>query len=1188
MGKPLPREEELIIKDDFDFGTLYVNKVRTFDLRNTEIMSWAGGRQDPYVRMKFGEWTEETHPKEDAGSDVLWDFLAMESPVYIDTIQEHDFEISVFDQNFSRKDVLIGKGMVSLKKAVSVEYIGKETKVTCVLTDEKNRPSGRVEVYVCVKEAQMGGEVPSDFDLGILTVTSATLLATKEACSHPNLSFALNDARETLEQRDFATDETPRWVMNWKTQVDKPTVRGSTPLIVTVTTKSFAGGLTTFGAAHIDLCQAAVVHNMGKEVQLSAAVNNKKDKKVGRIVILCSIKPDIVKSLPITDGLPKTFLTGTMVIHNLKIQGEVFDKKRVYCKIEHGNWNECTSTATNDGARTTNWNFSQTNDFFAEVSKETLKASRLKVTVIEEKSVLKKASIIASGFVTATTTATICNSMGHKVNAKFELHDAESGGHVTVGAGEMGVTLTDKDLTPDNDDGLPDNAIAFKSAIMQITKISAIDLHGGDLIGKQDPFVMLSIDSLNGEGTDWKAQTAFQEEAGRTATWDAIDDITTPISADSVRFKRLRVVALDHNKVTDHKVIGTGDVGLKGVGAVPNKSKVLTVKLRDNDDKNAGKVEITVKLIPDVDMSSGIDADGDGIDDGLEADKMQGHLDISSIVWKRGSGRESDQIYPTIRIGGWKAAGDAKMSEGNKNWEWATGLSSTEINSAHISQRGLRLTFHRARDKNPSPNDTILGDMTVIAKPVLATLGEWVDIKGDFIHDGEFKGKFSLIMRFNPKDADKTSAQQTKIIEQGVKTAEVISTKANGSGSKKQGMTDSQGGSGEKGPLRGDEAMNMAGKFDEHEKKMSQVHREMEASMKAQMKNMIEKQTAELRKSMDDLELRALRAAQSKPPEKKKDKLDIFNVTNVQLPPNVNDWRNAHVQAWLAFVVELPEYMESFSKASIDGHMLIKYVDNETLNGTLGVTAAIPRQKILDAIEKLKERQEVLDKKTEALRKATLRKEKAEEEAELRKIAKDETAARKKADKKATKTHKKRNKRKSNEKTGLSSTMPVLGDKETVFGASAKRGGVPSEQNQIDRVRLERAARAALAEKQKLAAKMETRSKTWKFEYTGAPEPFAGGIWDDMAFQEGEHPEVGTKDYQQNMLTLDPLHPDDSLQQGAIRKKIPRVRTLPKGSSGEEVLAAVKGAFIVYPHAFSRYRSVVTSKQYMLMTTCWK
>ena len=91
--------------------------------------------------------------------------------------------------------------------------------------------------------------------------------------------------------------------------------------------------------------------------------------------------------------------------------------------------------------------------------------------------------------------------------------------------------------------------------------------------------------------------------------------------------------------------------------------------------------------------------------------------------------------------------------------------------------------------------------------------------------------------------------------------------------------------------------------------------------------------------------------------------------------------------------------MESFSKASIDGHMLLKYVNDKVLTDDLGVSGAIPRQKILDAIEKIKERQEVLDKKTEALRKATLRKEKAEEEAELRKLEKDEAAAKKKADK---------------------------------------------------------------------------------------------------------------------------------------------------------------------------------------------
>ena len=178
--------------------------------------------------------------------------------------------------------------------------------------------------------------------------------------------------------------------------------------------------------------------------------------------------------------------------------------------------------------------------------------------------------------------------------------------------------------------------------------------------------------------------------------------------------------------------------------------------------------------------------------------------------------------------------------------------------------------------------------------------------------------------------------------------------------------------------------------------------------------------------------------------------------------------------------------------------------------------------------------------KDRGLRKATLRKEKAEEEAELRKLEKDEAAAKKKADKKGKSSSKKHSKKKGRSgQAGLSKSMPALGDKDTMFGPSANRGGVPSEQNQIDRVRLERAARAALLEKQRLAAKMENKSRTWKFEYTGVPEPIAGGIWDDMAFQEGEHPEVGTKGYQQNMLTLDPLNPSDSLQQGSIRKDPP-------------------------------------------------
>ena len=127
-----------------------------------------------------------------------------------------------------------------------------------------------------------------------------------------------------------------------------------------------------------------------------------------------------------------------------------------------------------------------------------------------------------------------------------------------------------------------------------------------------------------------------------------------------------------------------------------------------------------MKMIPDVDMSSGVDADGDGIDDGLEANKMQGSLDISSITWNRGKGWESDRIYPTIRIGGWKAVGDIQKSEGNKSWEWGTSLTSKDSTVHTSHSRGydcyLQGEWYESRLKP-------LGDMKVIIKPVLATLG---------------------------------------------------------------------------------------------------------------------------------------------------------------------------------------------------------------------------------------------------------------------------------------------------------------------------------------------------------------------------------------------------------------------------------------------------------------------------------
>lgn len=1159
VAREQPKEEELIIKHDFEFGTLRVNKVRTFNLKNSEWMSFAGGMQDPYVKLKFADWEDQTHPKEDAGSDALWDFLGMESPIYLENILESKLEVRVWDQNTLRKDVLIGRGEVDIKKAICEPYVGKEIKVTCQLVDDKDVPSGKIEVYLSINEAQMGGTVPDDFDLGVLQVKKALMLGLKGKCPRPTLSFALGEGTEQLERQDFEEGENPCWDMDWRTQINSQIARGAAPMAVTVMTKSFTGHESTFGTAEVEVTEAAVVQNLGKTVQLSTIINDASGKKIGRLVLECCINRDVVKSLPVTDSLPPTFMTGTMILHSLKIRGDQFKNRNIYCRLEHGNWNECTSTSASKSAAVTSWNFGDAgmdDGLLAEVNKESLRTARLRVVIMEEGSTIKGVKELASGALTAKYTAQMCSSLKRKMQVKLDLQESKEGAHVTIGTAELSCTLTDVDMLPDNDDGLPDSSITFKSAILQVKKVAAYDLRGGDVVGKADPFVILSIANLAGEGTDWKAQTPFQEGAGRAASWDSIDDMDTPISRDACLFKRLKVTAFDHNNITKNAVMGAGDIGLRGAGAVPNDDKLLVVQLKDKDQRNAGKVELTVCLVPDVDMTSGLDRDGDGIDDGLEGNKMQGNLDVSCIEWNRGKGWDSEKVYPVVRLGGWKGVGDIRKSEGNQLWQWGTSLTAEKVSSAHIAQQGLRLQFCKASSSNPTSLDNLLGEMKLMASVCLSTLGEWVDLKGDFIHDGEFKGKFSITMRFTPLDESKVVDQKTKIEEQDVKTAMVTSAKEAGPGSKQKprGLIESQ----LQGPGRGDEAINEA--LTTHASKIDAKNAEMEAHLQKQMKKMLATQTAELQRSMEELELKALKLSQKK--EEKKSQLDIFSVTNVALPANVNDWKVAHVQAWLAFDVELPAYMDSFHAASIDGHMLVRYVDDKTLGDNLGVGQSMQRKKILDAIEQLKERQEVVERKAEALRKATLRKDKAEEDAELRRIKKEEADALKRTEKKnKQKHHKKSNKqnKKSTYDVNMSATAPQL-DKPTMLEASAQRKGTPSEQNQIDRIRLERAARLALIERQKLAAKMERKSGTWKFEYSGSPMPTADDLWGDMTWQTGEHLEEGTKDYQTAMATLDPLS-DEGLQQGAYRRKLPRMRILPKRSSGDEVLAAVKECF---------------------------
>jgi len=1129
IGKEQPKVADLVHKVGFEYGLMHISKIRTFDLKNTEMMARImDARQDPYVKLKFGDWEDKTHPKDQAGSDAFWDFLVMECPIYLEDVVANKLEIQVYDKNNITADKLIGTGEASIVKSITEESMGKEVKLSFKIVDANGKPAGRVEIYVTTSEPKIGGEVPAAFDLGILSVSKAKIVGHNGSFHSPGLICRLGEQIEKTEHfLEKGVD--PSYNMMWKAQCNKHEVHGKSNMVIDIMVKArITGSVSKVGSAKIELKPAGI--NINKETQLSGVILDDKGMKLGRVVIWASLTADVVKSLPITDSLPKDFVTGSVVISKLTLASPQFSGKKIYARLEYAKWNECTSSQS--AGKSTIYALNMA----AEVSKDILKSDFLKVVVLEEGVFTHGVQELAYAIANSHISSKICNNFNRKIDIELDLLSMAKGSHgEVIGRAQLEVLLDDKDRSPDNDDGLPDSVITYKSAVLQIHKVSAFDLAGGDLIGKCDPYIKFLVENVDGEGNNWNAQTQNQKDAGRSAIWDSITDIAANVSDDTLRYKRLVVTAMDKNNFTKDAFMGVGEIGLRGAGAVPKEEKLLKISMKDKNGRAAGRVEVLVAIYPNVDMSDGQDLDGDGIDDGVQATKMNGVLHFNSASIVRQTGSKTDKLYIKFSVSGWKAQSSIETDRyGDQNWRWdPLEIHSKKLNTHQLQREGLTVQVYKMKGKAPSPaHDTMICELVNFScAPALNQLGTFINVKGDAQHNGSFAGKFVLGMKYVPENEEAVTKQQEAAAKQGFVK-----------------------------PIGGDQAVPTKPEDSAEYKKLKHAHDEMadqmkgmETHLKHEMEQLIKSQTQELRRSMEQLE-RQQRKNVSIAPAPKKEKWDIFNVTNVELPANVNDWRVAHVQAWLAFQVELPAYMEAFQSASIDGLMLLQHIDETTLTSMLSVSNALHKVKLMNAIEELKERQEVINRKDDALRKARLKKAAADHEAEMQRIHDDEQKELKKLEKDAAKKKMAKDAKAHSHKSHKKSK----GKKETFDEAGGK--DVPSEQAQINRVKMERAAKLALAKKKALADKMNATSSTWKFEYTGTPKPTVMDIWTD---ENGDHPELGTLDYQNAMETFDIL--DDGVQQGTFKKmstnnRVRHVKSVPKGSSVDEVLIAVKGS----------------------------
>jgi Ca2+-binding EF-hand superfamily protein len=239
-------------------------------------------------------------------------------------------------------------------------------------------------------------------------------------------------------------------------------------------------------------------------------------------------------------------------------------------------------------------------------------------------------------------------------------------------------------------------------------------------------------------------------------------------------------------------------------------------------------------------------------------------------------------------------------------------------------------------------------------------------------------------------------------------------------------------------------------------------------------------------------------------------KLSLSELNSLKLPLNVSDWRAAHVQAWLAFQMEYPQYVPAFQEASVDGLVLLGCIEEDTLNDQLGVTVPLHRRKIMEGIRYLQD-QENAKKKTEE----------SKLKRELRQHIESQPQKKKKKGKKTKKN------------------APPLTKTWT---------GVVREENEIERVKLIRDMKAYREAQARAAKRKADSSKTWKFEYTGADKPRDDGIWAEDGLDEK------SRAFQKTMGDL--LNTTQQTQGGYVGP----VRVVPSNLSFDELLTVIKGA----------------------------
>jgi Ca2+-dependent lipid-binding protein len=572
-------EEDLVLDPMFQSGILTIDKISTFNLKNTEIF----GLQDPYCVLKCGIWTDKTYTKDNAGGNVIWNYLNMSTTVYSESILRHPLEVLVYDENTASKDVLIGNGSISLLKCGA--KIGEEVELHVSLTDEKTKEkTGKVVLYSTIKLPEIEQELPNSFDLGVLSIKRISILGLKNSKMFGKNDPFIHLKLDSFDQKTKTLQNegsNPTWdYLDYKVPCDHKIIRVGSLLVEAWDEKNLKDSKVGF----VNLSLRRAGSYLDEDTEISAELQNDKGDAVGRVILLVQLNAKI--SLPEPDlGLPDDFI-GNVIITKIQAKGlknkELIGKQDPFVRINYGDWNETTATLDNSGSHVV-WDHLHME---AECDCKVLKREKIEFIVMDENT-SKKDDYLGTGIVSSQQIRRLCVAIDTEIVVPIDLSEK---GQV---AGQLLVTMSLKKASAEATvDMIPDSAVQLKLGKFIVKGIKGYNLVGGDKIGQPDPYVTLSCDN-------WNTETSVISGGGRNPEWKDIDPIKMQhnFSNDIFRFKRLNVTVKDSNVLKD-AVMGIGDVSLKLAASQPGNEVTLIVKLKDPvRNKKAGKIEIFAEVV---------------------------------------------------------------------------------------------------------------------------------------------------------------------------------------------------------------------------------------------------------------------------------------------------------------------------------------------------------------------------------------------------------------------------------------------------------------------------------------------------------------------------------------------------------------------------------------------------------------